>query len=341
MKKTYLTLLVLLCLLPFISNCASNQDVKTLNYHVRSVNKKLDDMKVNTVDQLQQRQADSSGHVDQIQSDLLALKSKLEENAHMNRMLREQNKELQLAVQNLQAQQEKRMNSTIAELNSKISRQDETLTAIQQARVHDAERRSKAAAAAASVAMQKAQAAKAARISAANNADAIAATTTTKSGIVHIHASAQKTVLNKPTLGRTSQTKSNTTASSTTSAKPVEDFFSKAQQKYRNGDYKAAYTLFEKNVSNRSNKELSIRSRYMMGECLYKQGEYDQAIIQYQKIISKYPGNPQAAKALLRQGKSFEQLSDNETARIIYKKLSRAYAESPEAATAKERLSAL
>lgn len=340
MKKIYFAPLVLLCLLPLLSSCASNQDIQTLNYHVRSINKKLDDMKLNTVDQLQQRQADSSGLVDQIQSDLLALKSKLEENAHMNRMLQEQNKELQLAVQNLQKQQEERMNMTIAELNAKISRQNETLNAIQQARVQDAERRSKAAAAAAADAMRKAQAAKAARISAANTTATPSQTPTSGSGIVRIHASAQKTVLNKSDSSNTSPTKISTTPLKVQTAS-VEDEFSTAQEKYRNGDYKAAYVLFEKSASNRSNKELSISSRYMMGECLYKQGEYDQAIIQYQQIITNYPGNPQAAKALLRQGEAFEQLSDNETAKIIYKKLTRAYSDSAEASTAKERLSTL
>ncbi|RUM47041.1 MAG: hypothetical protein DSY80_01315, partial [Desulfocapsa sp.] len=98
MKKRYLTSLLILGLIPMFSSCASQQEVQTLSYHVRSINKKLDDMKVNTVGQMQQRQADSSGIVDQIQSDILELKGKLEENAHMNRMLQEQNKELQLAV---------------------------------------------------------------------------------------------------------------------------------------------------------------------------------------------------------------------------------------------------
>lgn len=337
MKKRYLTPLVFLCLLPLLSSCASNQDVQALNYHVRSINKKLDDMKLNTVDQLQQRQADSSGLVEQIQRDLLELKSKLEENAHMNRMLQEQNKELQLAVQNLQVQQEDKMNSTIAELNSKINRQNETLTAIQQARVQDAERRSKAAANAAAVAMRKAQAAKKARIAASRTTQTQGATSAS-SGIVRIHPVAQKTIIKQTTVA-TSSVKINT--STTTHSKPTENHFSTAQQKYKTGDYKAAYALFEKEASKRNDQELSINSRYMMGECLYKQGEYDQAIIQYQQIITNYPGNPQAAKALLRQGESFEQLSDKETAKIIYKKLSRAYANSPEASTAKARLSAL
>ena len=328
MKKRYLTPLLLLGLLPLLSSCASQQDVQTLGYHVRSINKKLDDMKVNTVDQMQQRQADSSGVLDQIQSDLLELKGKLEENAHMNRMLQEQNKELQLAVQTLTSQQDEKINKTISDLNSKIALQNESLVAIQQARVQEAERRSRAAAKAADDAMRKAQAAKLARTTAP----------AMHSGVIRIQPLTKKKVIVNQT---TVQSPPSQTVTATPAVVPVLDNYSNGQQKYRDGDFKAAYSLFEKSASNKKDKDTAIRSRYMMGECLYKQGEYDQAIIQYQQIISTYPGNPQAAKALLRQGESFEQLSDKETAKIIYKKLSRAYSTSPEADTAQKRLSAL
>ncbi len=77
MKKRYLTSLLLVSLMPFLTHCASQQDVQNLSYNVRSINKKLDDMKLNTVDQMQQRQAMSSGQVDQLQSDILQLKVNL------------------------------------------------------------------------------------------------------------------------------------------------------------------------------------------------------------------------------------------------------------------------
>jgi len=290
-------------------------------------------MKVNTVDQMQQRQAYSSGVVDQIQSDLLELKAKLEENAHMNRMLQEQNKELQLAVQTLTSQQDKKINETISNLNSKIALQNESLVAIQQARVQEAERRSRAAAKAADDAMRKAQAAKLARTTAP----------AMHSGVIRIQPLTKKVIVNQTT-AQSSPSQTVTAAAvgtATPAVVPVLDNYSNGQQKYRDGDFKAAYGLFEKSAANKKDKDTAIRSRYMMGECLYKQGEYDQAIIQYQQIISTYPGNPQAAKALLRQGESFEQLSDKETAKIIYKKLTRAYSTSPEADTAQKRLSAL
>ena len=338
MKKRYLTPLLILGLIPLLSSCASQQEVQTLSYHVRTINKKIDDMKVNTVGQMQQRQADSSGVLDDIQKELLELKAKLEENAHMNRMLQEQNKELQLAVQTLTSQQDEKINQTIADLNSKIAVQNESLVAIQHARVQEAERRSRAAAKAADEAMRKAQAAKIAR----NKAPV----SVSSSGILRIQPLTKKVIIKQKTTQATvTGSKPVAVASSIATqpkpAAPVLDNYSKGQQKFRDGDFKSAYSLFEKSASNKGDKDTAIRSRYMMGECLYKQGEFDQAIIQYQQIISTYPGNPQAAKALLRQGESFEQLSDKETAKIIYKKLSRAYSTSPEAATAQERLSAL
>jgi TolA-binding protein len=346
MKKRYLTPLLLLGLIPLISSCASQQEVQTLSYHVRSINKKLDDMKVNTVGQMQQRQADSSGTLDQIQTELLVLKGKLEENSHMNRMLQEQNKELQLAVQTLTSQQDEKMNQTISNLNAKIALQNESLVAIQTARVLDAERRSRAAAKAADDAMKKAQAAKRTRIE----------TPVTSSGSIHIRPLNRKVIIKQkkaqvapsqtviaPLVVENPATTPKPAPKETVAPKkaaPVLDSYSKGQQKFRDGDFKSAYTLFEKSTS-KGDTNTAIRSRYMMGECLYKQGSYDQAIIQYQQIISNYPGNPQAAKALLRQGESFEQLSDKETAKIIYQKLMRSYSTSPESATAQQRLSAL
>lgn len=342
MKKRYLTTFILIGLTPLLSNCASQKDVQNLNYHVRSINKKLENMKVNTVDQMQQRQATSSSQLDQLQSDMLQLKSKLEENAHMNRMLQEQNKELQLAIQNLSLQQEEKINTKIAELDSKINSQKESLTAMQQARVQEAERRSKAAKKAADDAMRRARQASLAK----------AAPSSRSSDMIHLSPSSKKILFAKSSQEAKKTTKVNPISTSAGSAgtitgppKPVvkktTNTLDKAQKKFRDGKYKEAYRLFEKSISPKSSTETSIRAIYMMGECLFKQGQFDKAIIQYQQIISNYPGNPQAAKALLRQGESFEQLSDTETARIIYRKITASYGSSPEAETARQRINSL
>ena len=310
-------------------------------------------MKVNTVDQMQQRQATSSGQLDQLQADILQLKSKLEENAHMNRMIQEQYKELQISVQNLGFQQDEKLNTKLAELDSKIVSQKESLTAMQQARVQDAERRSRAAKRAADEAMRKAQ--KASIAKASYHAPSVSSSSPPRQSR-HIPQTSQKILfdiktVSTPATNKTIKvnpisTSSNQKTTSPTkkpiaTAKNSDDTLAKAQQKYRDGNYKEAYKLFEKNVSKKNSTKTKITSRYMMGESLFKQGEYDQAIIQYQKIISNYPGNPQAAKALLRQGEAFEQLSDTETAKIIYKKITASYGSSPEAETARKKISSL
>ncbi len=353
MKKQYITSLVLLIIMPFLTQCASQQEVDTLKYHIMSVNKKLDDMKINTVEQMQQRQASSSGQMDQLQTDILQLKSELEENGHMNRMLQEQNKELQLAVQSLSTEQQEVLNTKLAELNTKIATQKESLAAIQEARVRDAERRSKAAKRAAEEAMRKAREASLAKTT----------VTTGATGAVHLRPNAKKVLFSQASGTSTIKVNPITTGSqpnatinkpaAPTIKKPAPpkvatpaptrtvDTLAKAQQKFKDGKYKEAFALFEKHASKKGSNKTAILSRYMMGESLFMQGEYDQAIIQYQQIISSFPGNPQAAKALLRQGEAFEQLSDPETARIIYKKILSAYSSSPEAAAAKKKMSSL
>jgi tol-pal system protein YbgF len=344
MKKRYFTPLILVALIPLLSNCASQQDVQSLNYHVRSINKKLEDMKVNTVDQMQQRQATSSGQLDQLQADILQLKSKLDEEAHVNRIVQEQNKELQLAIQNLSSQQEEKINTKIAALDSKISSQKESLNAMQQARVQEAQRRSKAAKKTADDAMRRAQQATL----------ATKASQSRSTGVVRISPSAKKilfaTATSSPAVKKTTTAKPISTPATPVAVKPsvpkpvaekATDTLAKAQQKFRDGEYKDAYKLFKKNTSQKSSTKTAITARYMMGESLFKQGKFDQAIIQYQQIISNYPGNPQAAKALLRQGESFEQLSDTETARIIYRKITASYGSSPEAEIARQKINSL
>ena len=303
-------------------------------------------MKVNTVDQMQQRQASSSGMLDQLQAEILQLKGRLEENAHMSRMLQEQNKEFQIALQSLQNDQKEQVDKQMAQLDSKIALQEESLAAIQQARINDAERRSKAAARAAEEAMRKAQQA------------SIEQAAVSRTGVAHLTPGSKKVLFSVPTPQGTSNTRitpSSPAAKATApaaskplpakTAAPVEvqgpDSYAQAQQKFRDGQYKEAFNLFEEDAAKKGSNKSAITSRYMMGECLFKQGEYDQAIIQYQQIISNFPGNPQAATALLRQGEAFEQLSDNETAKIIYKKLAASYGSSPEAVTAKKRMSSL
>ncbi len=344
MKKNILTLLVVLAVSPFLVQCASQGDVNKLNYQLRIVNKKLEDMKMGTVDKMQQRQAASSSQIDDLRKEILVLKGELEELGHYNRQLKEQNKELEQTFQqyssNMQEELQKERQQLIAdnqakdaklsELENRLAKQQEMVRTIQQARIKEAERKAQAAARAAEKARAKASASQSALAS-------------TGSGSVISIKADKKKILNprsKQTVTATTSTpKTTSSAASTASTDTASttDIIKQADKEYADGNFKKAYGLYESFTQKNTGGDKAVTASFMMGECLFFQNEFDQAILQYQKIISNHPSHPRAASALLKQGMSFEKLSDYETAKIIYKKIATSYSSSPEAAVAKER----
>ena len=67
MKKTVFNFILLASVAPFLVQCASQTELEELRYQLRIVNKKLEDMKSDTVGQLQKRQAVASGQVDMVE----------------------------------------------------------------------------------------------------------------------------------------------------------------------------------------------------------------------------------------------------------------------------------
>jgi len=341
MKKKIATVVAIIGITPFLVQCASQNDIKNLNYQLRIVNKKIEDMKMGTVGQMQQRQAASSSQIDEMRREILVLKGQLEELGHFNRQLKEQNKELETSLSqystSLQEQiakeraemtaRDQKKEEKILLLEEKLAKNQNMLKSIQTARIKEAELKAKAAARAAEMARNKAKA----------SSQTLASSSS--SGIISITAEKHKKVVS----ARLPQNNDPTTVSPTpavvtqTSSGDSSDLLSEADKHYANGNFKKAYSLYEKFTSSSSNKGKTITARFMMGECLFFMKEYDQAILQYQKIISNNPKHPRAASSLLKQGMAFENLSDYETAKIIYKKIVSSYPSSPESATAKER----
>ncbi len=346
MKKSTLNLLIFLAVSPFLVQCASQDDVQHLNYQLRVVNKKLEDMKKETVGQMQKRQAASSSQMDQFEREILVLKGQLEETAHLNRTLKEQNKELESSIKLYSEksalereevikqvqEREKIKNQQLAELSRKLELQQETVKALQASRVKDAERKAREAARAAEAAKRKS------RSLAIGASSGIPQITATRMKIIKTSKPIAPRKPAAPTAAATTAKKSTKKPSATSKPSAATgNLFSSAQKQYKNGNYKTAYKSFEEFATNNRSGEKNIEARYMMGECLFWQKKYDQAILQYQKIISNHPRHAKAASALLRQGMAFEKLSDNETAKIIYKKINTSYGSSPEAITAKQR----
>ncbi len=378
MKKTLRNIFLVAALSPFLTQCATQDEVQRLQYQLHVVNKKLEDMQSNTVGDIQKRQAASSNQIDQLENEILVLRSQLEETNHLNRSLKEQNKELATSIGTVAKEEAERRNEAlkqieleqaekearIAELTEKLTAQQESLQAIQDSRVREAERRAKDARTKADSARAKALAASSA--------------TGTSSGTRHIapvkskrivSSDSDKAVTEKPVATKTTATPAPkvTTPAATpnkvTTAPAISKSTSKpvtatsdqqqtvqapapatpspmaaANQLYSQKNYPKAYAEFDKIASANPASDDGVTAGFMMGECLYAQKEYDKAILQYQKIISQNGTHPKAASATLKQAMAFELLADNETARMIYKKIINHYGSSPEAAVAKEKL---
>lgn len=361
MKKSLSNLLVLLTFTPFLVQCATQEEVRTLSYQLRAVNKKLEDMQANTVGDIQKKQASSSGQLTELQQEILALKGELEATALANRQLQEQNRELESSLNDVVNQKTSENEIKISQLNEQLKQQQESVASLHEARALEAERKARAAAEAAEAAKLKAK------------------TAATPQGPVIIQAEQKKVVKGKTPASvkpETAAPRPATPAPPSPEAKPAvaasappaaqtppppapkppkkeeapapapaadpgEGLFTQAQKKYEGGDYQGAYEGFDSYLDKHGNGANAVQARYMMGESLYQQKEYDQAILQYQKIISGQPKHATAAAALLKQGMAFEQLSDKETAKIIYQKIISSYGSSPEAAQAKNKLSSL
>lgn len=379
MKKTILNIALIAAVSPFLLQCATQNEVQNLQYQLRIMNKKLEDMKVNTVSDLQKRQADSSGQMSQLEQEIMTLKSQLDETQQLNSQLKEKNAQLENnfssytqqesakrdeAIRRMEEEQ-KAKEAKLAELSEKMKVQQESVQAMQEARVQEADRRAREAKLAAEKAKARTQAAGSTLV-------------TGSAGVVKIGAAQQKKILSSSPLPVTTEAAPKTTATAAAALpSPPADVEPEVQQHiatepppqqtaapapppapapaaaktvgglaeaknlYDSGKYQQAYALYEQVVRDKGTGNDAIDARYMMGECLFQQKEFDQAILQYQKIIAQQAKHPKAASAMLRQAMAFEKLSDNETAKIIYQKILSSYGSSPEAAQAQEKLNKL
>jgi tol-pal system protein YbgF len=360
MKKTVLNMLLLASVTPFLVQCASQTDVNELRYQLRIVNKKLEDMKANTVGQLQKRQAVASGQVDQVEQDILQLKNQLEETNHLNQRLKEQNKELEATITNVvqteaakreealknfeEAQREKEARLA-DELNEKLRLQDESLKAIQQARIKDAERRAKETALAAELAKSRSRSANTDLQSSGSPSHIRLDQKKIKLNVVEPAQAPAPSEAKAPAPEQVQQATATPVVASavvqkSAGAEQTPDTFMKAQRLYESEKFKEALQLFEQVAGNTSESN-SVDARFMMGESLFQLKEYDKAIMQYQNIISQHSDHAKSPAAMLKQGMAFEKLADKDTAKVIYKKLLKKHSSSPEAATAQERLGKL
>jgi len=330
------------CTLFLLCQCATRDDVRKLNYQVRAVNQRVEEVKSTTVDQMQKRQASSVSKIDQVEEEVLRLKARLEETDHLEKEYRRRNMEsmtsLQAAIEERLAANDRKM----VEMQQQIEQLAAGLDSMQQARIRAAEQRAREAARKAELARKRTVMA----ASAVPTGSFIRVTPQIRkmrvgsgqAAAAMIAANPSRTTEAKSVAARPEKGKTNASVQTVVVPDTVSDPFEQAMAKFKNGQYKDAYRSFEQVLAGNPRGEKAAQTLFYMGEALYNQGEFDLAILDYQKVISNHSKDSHTPSALLKQGMSFEKLTDNETAKIIYNKLINEYANSTEAAKAKKRL---
>ncbi len=343
MNKTVINFMLILCLVPFLIQCvATKKEIQSTNVKVYRIDNKVDtidneieQLKTRTVKDVQSRQALVTDRIDEQQSEIGKIHSKLEENAHYNRVFREENKELETTLLSRLESLDSNMTDRLEQLNQKIVQLNEKLVVAekqivdtQQGIKHINQQRAKEAAEKARKAAEAAR--KAAK--AAENAKA-KSKSIRQDGSVHISADKHKV----PVKGG-SKTASLT---KTHASSPAKDLYTEGLTLFKAKKLDQAYDTFAEYLHKYANGKMAPNARFWMGECLYKKSEYELAILDYQKVIIDFPNHAKAPAALLKQGMAFETLKDSDTAKIVYQKILDDYSKSDQAATAKKRLAAL
>lgn len=332
------------CSLLLLCQCASQDEIRELNYQIRAVNQKVDDVKSTTVNSMQKRQASSVSKIDQVEDEAVRIKSLIEENAHQASMFREQTKEdianLQAAIESSRVENEQR----IATMEQQLAQVTGNFERLQQSRIREAEKRAQTAAKRAEEARKKSIKATSAGTSSSVRVTPNAKKSRVSSGQLAPETSgqtAQKTTAPKKQVDSAPQSQEKASVKTTQTTDATSGPFDQAMKQYKSKQFTDAYASFEKVLSGNPRGAKAAETLFYMGECLYSQGEYDLAILDYQKVISNHSKDILTPNALLKQGMSFEKLTDHETAKIIYKKLIGDYGNSGAADQAKKRLTNL
>lgn len=334
-KLIFQSLLLTIISAPVLTGCVvTPQDMKSLNLRLRSIDSRLitvekdvTDIKEGTgssVDLMQKQQAGIGVTIDQLNAELMQVKSNLDESQHHYRSLQAENARLKEEVNSRFATVENQTTTLYQQVNQMNSNVDEIergLEGIKTARIHEATAKADAAARAAARANEQAELART-----KNEPHEI---TPQKTKITPTSGAGEETPLEEAT----------TTAPKATNAEQRD--YDKALSSFKAKKYKEAYNLFSDFIEKHSKSKLAVNARFWSGDCLYNQKEYALAILEYQNVIADYPHHIKTPAALYKQALSFEKLQDTETAKIVYNKIVNEYPASEQGGKAKDQLKRL
>jgi tol-pal system protein YbgF len=346
--------LLLLC------QCASQEEIRQLNYQLRSMNQKVEKIESKTEekikevdDQVLKGTANSSSKLDSVAEETRQLKAVNEENIERFDRYKAETEDriasLQAALEQTRTENDQLSKSNeelVRSLEMKIEQLSSGLQQASMGKMQEAERQAREAEMRAQDAAEKAAEArrKAEAVLKSPPADDLTLQPESRKARrggedAPSQEEAAPQVQDEPKDGDPVELSGS--SGKTEAAPAASEEFERAMTRFKEKNYKGAYKLFEQSLSGQPGDEQAAKALYLMGECQFNQGEYDLAILDYQKVITNYSGDPHSAAALLRQGMAFEKLTDKETAKMIYTKLNTEYPDSREAKLAKDRLEKL
>ena len=312
MRINFYTGLFLFCMPFLLIQCATRQDVQTLDFRTRNLDNKLVELdealtklenrsdlaKKQTVDIVQKQQAGIGETVERLQSDILQSIGEMDEMSHTIDLFRSENDEFHDQTESQLAEALEKIN----ELAEQLEKVATDLNEIKIARAREAEERARIAALEAERAKKRRQ---------------------QQSVIKVIRPRKVKTAK------KDVQQKSN---------EPGMASYKKAYGLYKKKKYEESFHAFSKYIDSYPQGSMVPNARFWLADSLYGQKEYELAILEYQKVIDSYPQHEKAAAALLKEGLAFERLKDNTTAVIVYEKLLAEYPSSKQVEAAQKRL---
>ncbi|MFO7605075.1 MAG: tol-pal system protein YbgF [Desulfurivibrionaceae bacterium] len=358
------SLLFCLLLSPLLTQCiATQQDLKSLELRLRTVNNKMRSLDMNyedlheettnranknTVEALQKNLAGTANSIDQLQIQLLQVKGQMEENSHHYGKLQEEAQDhrdnlsvrfhdLHDGIENLRITQDD-LTARINQLEQRIENNgklirdvSEGLSKEKAARAAEAAELARREANAAARAAKAAEEAKAKARAAANARRAENEQSSSGNPRIIEPAASKKEI-------EPAATATTTTSGSATERDPAKELYDSGIAAYSADKFKEAYAAFTNYIEKYPTGNLKANARFWLGDSLYAQKEYELAILEYQKVIADYPKHEKAPAALLKQGLAFEKLNDNDTAKLVYYKLVDDYPDSKQAAMGQKRL---
>jgi tol-pal system protein YbgF len=324
MVKTLRVTLFLLLTTPLLVQCVPSQDVNSLDLRIRNLDnqvfllgKTVNKMgggsdgggpgPDNPLDQIQTRQAEIANDIDRLNSEVMQIKGKLEDNSHQSQTSQSESdmvkSDLEKKVDALSQQfvvLTDQVNQNTSALKAGQGSTPPAVTPGQAAEKEPAE-----------VPPHKGKA----------------------SGKTELKELAANQGKVKPADKKTEE---DTDAASP--GDPGKAIYDQGLELFRASKFNEAYRTFSDYISKYPKGKMAPNARFWLGDCYYNQQEYELAILEYQKVVENFPNDGKAPAALLKQGLAFEKLKDNETAKIVYNKLMKDYPKSDQVETAKKRL---